>query len=52
MDFDTQEQTKSARRCFYLPNRGPEPGEWLRAVADCYRQRADRLQGQLADTHA
>ena len=26
--------------------------EWLRAVADWYRQRADRLQSQLADTHA
>jgi hypothetical protein len=26
--------------------------EWLRAVADWYRQRADRLQNQLADTRA
>jgi hypothetical protein len=26
--------------------------EWLRAVADWYRQRADRLQSQLADMHA
>jgi hypothetical protein len=26
--------------------------EWLRAVADWYRQRADRLQGQLVDTRA
>ena len=25
---------------------------WLRAVADCYRQRADRLQDQLADTRS
>jgi hypothetical protein len=26
--------------------------EWLRAVADWYRQQADRLQGQLADANA
>ncbi len=26
--------------------------EWLRAVADWYRQRADRLQSQLADGRA
>jgi len=26
--------------------------EWLRAVADWYRQQADRLQGQLADASA
>ena len=26
--------------------------EWLRAVADWYRQRADGLQGQLADAEA
>jgi hypothetical protein len=26
--------------------------EWLRAVADWYRQRADRLQSQLVDTRA
>jgi hypothetical protein len=26
--------------------------EWLRAVADWYRQQADRLQGQLADAQA
>jgi len=26
--------------------------EWLRAVADWYRQQAERLQGQLADTRA
>jgi hypothetical protein len=25
--------------------------EWLRAVADWYRQRADRLQEQLAESH-
>ena len=26
--------------------------EWLRAVADWYRQQADRLHGQLADAQA
>jgi hypothetical protein len=33
----------------YIEVRTRSEVEWLRAVADWYRQRADRLQSQLAD---
>ena len=36
----------------YVETRTRSEVEWLRAVADWYRQRADHLQGQLADTRA
>jgi hypothetical protein len=36
----------------YVATRTRAEVEWLRAVADWYRQQADRLQGQLADAEA
>jgi hypothetical protein len=36
----------------YVATRTRAEVEWLRAVADWYRQQADRLQGQLADASA
>ena len=36
----------------YVETRTRSEVEWLRAVADWYRQRADHLQSQLGDSHA
>ena len=36
----------------YVATRTRAEVEWLRAVADWYREQADRLQGQLADVSA
>jgi hypothetical protein len=36
----------------YVAVRTRAEAEWLRAVSDWYRDEADRLQGELADTRA
>jgi len=36
----------------YVEVRTRSEVEWLRAVADWYRQQADRLQGELAESRA